>query len=312
MEHNFFVVGENRVLAFLLNNIKYILWFLIIIIAALSGVIAFLHYTGIQNQEQFKLQIDQEKTRSNSLISKLKKSSQQDSEWEQQILSQSSKQKKMKEQQESLIDRQGKELSEIKSILDQREQVVQQFQLEKTSTQIQINNLQLKVRSLQQQLLSAQASLTESKTETENVQTKISELETIINKVEQKNKKIKQKASSPVTAVKKRKPLNIDDPTITVEKLKITAKGTRVSVSYNLTNKSKKLQRGRTGMHLSSKKNLENEIQFRRQTSIPYKIKRYRVISRKFTKVKPGSFIRILIWNEKKELIFDEAHPIKR
>ena len=312
MEHNFFVVGENRVLAFLLNNIKYILWFLIIIIAVLSGVIAFLHYTGIQNQEQFKLQIDQEKTRSNSLISKLKKSSQQDSEWEQQILSQSSKQKKLKEQQESLIDRQGKELSEIKSILDQREQVVQQFQLEKTSTQIQINNLQLKVRSLQHQLLSAQASLTESKTENENVQTEISELETVINKVEQKNKKIKQKASSPVTAVKKRKPLIIDDPTITVEKLKITTRGTRVSVSYNLTNKSKKLQRGRTGMHLSSKKNLENEIQFRRQTSIPYKIKRYRVISRKFTKVKPGTFIRILIWNEKKELIFDEAHPIKR
>ena len=312
MEHNFFVVGENRVLAFLLNNIKYILWFLIIIIAALSGVIAFLHYTGIQNQEQFKLQIDQEKTRSNSLISKLKKSSQQDSEWEQQILSQSSKQKKLKEQQESLIDRQGKELSEIKSILDQREQVVQQFQLEKTSTQIQINNLQLKVRSLQQQLLSAQASLTESKTENENVQTKISELQTEINKVEQKNKKIKQKASSPVKAVKKRNPLIIDDPTITVEKLKITARGTRVSVSYNLTNKSKKLQRGRTGMHLSSKKNLEKKIPFRRQTSIPYKIKRYRVISRKFTKVKPGSFIRILIWNEKKELIFDEAHPIKR
>lgn len=311
MEHNFFVVGENRVLAFLLNNIKYILWFLIIIIAALSGVIAFLHYTGIQNQEQFKLQIDQEKTRSNSLISKLKKSSQQDSEWEQQILSQSSKQKKLKEQQESLIDRQGKELSEIKSILDQREQVVQQFQLEKTSTQIQINNLQLKVRSLQQQLLSTQASLTESKTENENVQTKISELETVISKLEQQNKKLRQ-ASSPVTAVKKRKPLIINDPTITVEKLKITARGTRVSVSYNLTNKSKKIQRGRTGMHLSSKKNLKNKIRFRRQTSIPYKIKRYRVISRKFTKVKPGSFIRILIWNEKKELIFDEAHPIKR
>ena len=312
MEHNFFVVGENRGLAFLLNNIKYILWFLIIIIAALSGVIAFLHYTGIQNQERFKLQIVQEKTRSNSLISKLKKSSQQDSEWEQQILSQSSKQKKLKEQQESLIDRQGKELSEIKSILDQREQVVQQFQLEKTSTQIQINNLQLKVRSLQQQRLSAQASLTESKTENEDVQTKISELETVISKLEQQNKKLKQKASSPVTAVKKRKPLIIDNPTITVEKLKITAKGTRVSVSYNLTNKSKTLQRGRTGMHLSSEKNLENEIPFRRQTSIPYKIKRYRVISRKFTKVKPGTFIRILIWNEKKELIFDEAHPIKR
>ena len=131
------------------------------------------------------------------------------------------------------------------------QKIAQQFQIEKTSTQIQINNLQLKVRSLQQQLLSAQASLTESKNENENVQTKILELETLISKVEQKNKKIKQKASSPVTAVKKRKPLIIDDPTITVEKLKITTRGTRVSVSYNLTNKSKKLQRGRTGMHLS-------------------------------------------------------------
>ena len=312
MEHNFYVVGENRGLAFLLNNIKYILWFLIIIIAALSGVIAFLHYTGIQNQEQFKLQIDQEKTRSNSLISKLKKSSQQDSDWEQQILSQSSKQMKLKEQQESLIDRQGKELSEIKSILDQREQVVQQFQLEKKSTQVQINNLQLKVRSLKQQRLSEQASLTESKTENENVQTKISELKAVISKLEQNNKKIKQKSSSPVSAVKKRKPLIIDNPIITVEKLKIIAKGNRVSVSYSLTNKSKDLQRGRTGMYLSSKKNLENDIAFRRQTSIPYKIKRYRVISRKFTKVKPGTFIRILIWNEKNKLIFDEAHPIKR
>jgi hypothetical protein len=312
MEHNFFVVGENRVLAFLLNNIKYILWFLIIIIAALSGVIAFLHYTGIQNQEQFKLQIDQEKTRSNSLISKLKKSSQQDSEWELQILSQSSKQKKLKEQQESLIYQQGKELSEIKSILGQREQVVQQFQLEKKSTQVQINNLQLKVRSLKQQRLSEQASLTESKTENKNVQTKISELKAVISKLEQKNKKIKQKSSSPVSAVKKRKPLIIDNPIITVEKLKIASKGTRVSVSYSLTNKSKDLQRGRTGMYLSSKKNLENDIAFRRQTSIPYKIKRYRVISRKFTKVKPGTFIRILIWNEKNKLIFDEAHPIKR
>ena len=113
-------------------------------------------------------------------------------------------------------------------------------------------------------------------------------------------------------AVKKQKSQSTVKPTATVEKLKITARGTRVSVSYNLTNKSQKLQRGRTGMHLSSAKNLGNVIPFRRQTSIPYKIKRYRVISRKFTKVKPGTFIRILIWNEKKELIFDEAHPIKR
>jgi len=311
MEHNFFVVGENRGLSFLLNNIKFVIWSLILIIGGLSGVIAFQHYTSIQNQEKFKLQIDQEKTRSNSLISKLKKSSQQDSDWEKQVFTQSSKQKKLNEQQKSLINQQGKELSEMKSILEQREQVVQQFQLEKTSTQVQINNLQLKVSSLQQQLISAQASLTESKTENENVKAKISELKKEINKLKQKVKKRKQKASSTVAKAKKQKSGTTKNPVLTVEKLKITKKGTNVSVSYNLTNQTKKLQLGRTGMFLSSKKNLKNKVPFRRQTSIPFKIKRYRVISRKFTKVKPGTFIRILIWNKKNKLMYDKAYPTK-
>tara|TARA_B100001079_G_scaffold81705_1_gene70118 strand:+ start:76 stop:270 length:195 start_codon:yes stop_codon:yes gene_type:complete len=64
-------------------------------------------------------------------------------------------------------------------------------------------------------------------------------------------------------------------------------------------------------MYLSSKKNLKKSIPYSKKTSIAYKIKRYRVISRYFTKVKPGSFVRILIWNEKKKLMFDEAYPIK-
>ena len=310
MEHNFFVVGDNRGLSFLLHNIKFFIWFLILIIGGLSGVIAFQHYTAIQVKEKFKLQIDQEKNRSNSLILKLKKSSQQDSDWEKKVFSQSSKQKKLNEQQKSLIERQNNELSEMKSILEQREQVVQQFQLEKSSTQVQINNLQVKVSSLQQQLLSAQASITESKTENENIQEKNIELKKEISSLKQ-NKKRKQKTSSSVVAVKKQKNKKTKKPVLTVEKLKITVKGTKVSVSYNLTNQTKKLQLGRTGMFLSSKKNLKNKVPFRRQTSIPFKIKRYRVISRKFTKVKPGTFIRILIWNKKNQLMYDEAYPTK-
>jgi len=308
MEHNFFVVGENRVLSFLLHNIKFIIWFFILIIGGLSGVIAFQYYTGIQVQEKFKLQIDQEKARSNSLIIKLKKSSQQDSDWEKKVFSQSSKQKKLSEQQKSLINRQSKEISEMKSILEQREQVVQQFQLEKSSTQVQINNLQLKVSSLQQQLLSAQASLNESKNENEKVLGKISEMEKEISKLE-KNKKSKRKTTSKVKRTKKQKAQTNKKPVLTVEKLKISVNGTKVSVSYNLTNQTKKLQLGRTGMFLSSKKNLNYKVPFRRQTSIPFKIKRYRVISRKFTKVKPGTFIRILIWNKKNELMYDKAFP---
>ena len=311
METNFYVVGENRGLAFLLKNFKFILWFLILIIAGLSATIAYLHFMRLQDQEQFKGQIKQEKIRSDGLISKLKQTGQQDSEWERQVLSQSSKQKKLNEQQASLIERQGIELSEMRSILEQREQVVQQFQLEKTSTQEQINNLQLKVRSLQQQLQSTQASLTESKIENKNVQEQITELETAIRKQEQQKKKREQKASPTVAAVKKQKSQSTVKPTATVEKLKIRTKGSQVSVSYNLTNQSNTLQRGRTGMYLFSKTNLEKSIPYSKKTSIAYKIKRYRVISRYFTKVKPGSFVRILIWNQKKKLMFDEAYPIK-
>jgi hypothetical protein len=64
-------------------------------------------------------------------------------------------------------------------------------------------------------------------------------------------------------------------------------------------------------MYLSSKKNLEKDIQFRLENSTPFRIKRYRIISRNFSKVKAGSFVRILIWNDKKELIIDNAYPIK-
>jgi chromosome segregation ATPase len=189
--------------------------------------------------------------------------------------------------------------------------VVRQFQLEKTSTQEQINNLQLKARSLQQQLLSAQASLTESIAENELVQTKITELEAEKNKLELQQKKRKQATASTIAPVKKQNTKISANADISVAKLKINTKNGKVSVNYNLTNNSNRLQQGRTGMYLSSKKNLEKDIPFRLDSSIPYRIKRYRIISRQFSKVKPGSFVRILIWNDKKELIIDNAYPIK-
>ena len=173
METNFYVVGDNRGTAFFLRNIKFFVWLLLTIIFALSIASAYLYYTHQLDQELLAVRIDQEKTRSNNLIEKLKQTGKQDSEWEQQVLSQSSQQKKLNEQQASQLERQLNKINELNSILKQREQVVRQFQLEKTSTQEQINNLQLKVRSLQQQLSNAQASLTESISENETVLAKI-------------------------------------------------------------------------------------------------------------------------------------------
>ena len=309
METNFFVVGDNRGTAFFLKNIKFFVWLLLTIIFALSIATAYLYFTLQLDQELLAVRIEQEKTRGDNLIEKLKQTGQQDSEWEQQVLSQSSQQKKLNEQQASLLERQRNEINELNSILKQREQVVRQFQLEKTSTQEQINNLQLKVRSLQQQLLNSQASLTESIAENEIVLAKKTELEAEKNKLELKiNKRVRAKAIAPV---KKQNSKISANSVITVEKLKINRKNGTVSVSYNLTNKSNRLQLGRTGMYLSSKKNLEKVIPFHLESSIPYKIKRYRIISRKFSKVKPGSFVRILIWNNKKELIIDNAYSIK-
>ena len=309
METNFYVVGDNRGTAFFLRNIKFFIGLLLFIISGLSITTAYLYFTQLLDQELLTVQFKQEKTRNENLITKLKQTGQQDSEWEQQVLSQFSQQKKMNEQQASLLARQRGEISELNSILAQREQVVHQFQLEKTSTQEQINNLQLKVRSVLQQLLSTQASLTETITENEIIQAKVAELETEKNQLEKLLKKRKQTASSSVVPLNKQKSQTLVDSAVSVEKLKIQSKDGFVIVNYYLTNNSDRLQKGRTGMYLSSGKDLEKDIPFRLDNSTPFRIKRYRVISRKFSKVKDGSFVRILIWNDKKELIIDNAYP---
>ena len=103
---------------------------------------------------------------------------------------------------------------------------------------------------------------------------------------------------------------SITNPPVTVERLKIDAGGGKIKVSFYLTNKSKKLEIGRTGMFLSSPKNLDKDIALSLGSSIPFKIRRYRVIRRTFTKVKPGTLLRIMIWNAKNQPIVDEAYPI--
>ena len=309
METNFYVVGDNRGTEFFLRNIKFFLWLLLSIIFALSIVVIYQFFSRQLDKELLAERIQQEKTLSENLIAKLKKTGQQDAEWEQQVLSQSSQQKQLNLQQASLLERQKNEINELNSILKQREQVVRQFQLEKTSTQEQINNLQLKVRKVQQQLQSTQASLTESKSENEIILAQKTELEDEKNNLEQKLKK-RTKTTTKIEPVKKLSSNTNNNTDISVEKLKINSSNGTVSVSYNLTNNSKRLQQGRTGMYLSSKKNLEKDIPFRLENSIPYRINRYRIISRNFTQIKPGSFVRILIWNNKKELIIDNAYPI--
>jgi len=311
METNFYVVGDNRGTAFFLRNIKFFIWLLLSIIFALSITIAYLYFTRELDQELLTVSIQREKTRSENLVNKLKQTGQQDSDWEQQVLSQSSQNKKLNEQQAALLERQRNELNELNSILKQREQVVRQFQLEKTSSQEQINNLQLKARSLQQQLLNAQASLTETIAENEIVQAKITELDAEKNKLELKLKKGKQVAATTIVPVNKQNSQISVNSAVSVEKLKINSGNGTVSVNYNLTNNLNERQQGRTGMYLSSKKNLEKNIPFRLENSTPFRIKRYRIISRDFSKVKAGSFVRILIWNDKKELIIDNAYPIK-
>ena len=307
MEPNFYVVGDNKITSFFLRNFKLIIILLILIVISLSATIAYLKYIHFKDLEIMNGHLERIRSRSTSLVEKLKETGQRDSKWEQQVLSQSSKQKKLNEQQASLIEKQAEEISELKSILKQREQVVQQFQNEKTSTQDQINNLQLRIRSLEQQLRSTEVSLTESRTENENVTAKIGELENEIRKFELKEKQRSEKDASSVKMLKSK---SIANPPVIVERLKIDTSGGKINVSFYLTNKSKKLEIGRTGMFLSSSNNLDKNISLSINNSIPYKIRRYRVIRRTFTKVKPGTLLRILIWNAKNQPIVDEAYPI--
>ena len=63
-------------------------------------------------------------------------------------------------------------------------------------------------------------------------------------------------------------------------------------------------------MFVTSPKNIDKDITLSIENSIPYKIRRYRVMRRTFTKVKPGTLLRIVIWNAKNQPIVDEAYPI--
>ena len=111
MEPNFYVVGDNRITSFFLRNFKFIIILLILIVIGLSVAIAYLKYTHIKDLEILSGHVEQEKSKSAILVEKLKGTGQRDSKWEQQVLSQSSKQKKLNEQQASLIERQAEEIS---------------------------------------------------------------------------------------------------------------------------------------------------------------------------------------------------------
>ena len=81
METNFYVVGDNRGTEFFLRNIKFFLWLLLSIIFALSIVVIYQFFSRQLDKELLAERIQQEKTLSENLIAKLKKTGQQDAEW---------------------------------------------------------------------------------------------------------------------------------------------------------------------------------------------------------------------------------------
>ena len=83
----------------------------------MSATIAYLKYIHIKDLEILNENLERVKSRSTSLVEKLRETGQRDSNWEQQVFSQSSKQKKLNEQQASLIEKQAEEISELKDAM---------------------------------------------------------------------------------------------------------------------------------------------------------------------------------------------------
>ena len=95
MEPNFYIVGDNKITSFFLRNFKFIIILLILIIIGLSATIAYLKYIHIKDLEILNENLERVKSRSTSLVEKLRETGQRDSNWEQQVFSQSSKQKNL-------------------------------------------------------------------------------------------------------------------------------------------------------------------------------------------------------------------------
>lgn len=281
LETTIYVVGAKRRWALRGRVLRRVITFIVIILLGLALTITYLVYSHQKVVSNLQEQFDQEALKSAKLQALLVDRNTQEALAPE---VQSPEEKSLTDQQAELIERQKRQLQELRDSLRQRELVVQQLEIEKRSSQGQIDDLQEQLR----------------------------ETETALRQVEAEVEDLRDQnlAESGAPPQPERNSEVSSDKMLLVEALKMNLRDSVLSLRFNLTNNTGEIQQGRVGVLLVGKDQLSEELEYNPARSIPFRIRRFRVISKEYQVNSPDQYVRIVAWNDDQKMIMDENFPV--
>ena len=169
--------------------------------------------------------------------------------------------------------------------------MVQQLQVEKHSSQLQIDTLQQRLHESKQIL---------SVTQTDRKQ--LEEQLTVLNQSQSEAKE-----AAPKTEIATNSAASI---TVSVEQLKMKFDGKTLTINFRLTNITEEQQAGRVGVTLSRPGNENTPVVYGSFRTTPFRIRRFRMITKNLRVKSPDSIVRIVAWNAERSLVMDQTYPL--
>jgi hypothetical protein len=277
LETTIYVVGAKRRWAIRGRVLQHSIVLVLLVLLGLVAGIAFLRYSHEKQTVLLQDQLEQEVLKSSKLQALLVERTTREALPEEQT----AEERRLTEQQAELIERQKRQLQELRDALRQRELVVQQLEVEKRSAQTQIEELQEQLRETELAMRQVEAEVEELRDQNMEATTPLPNPEA-----------------------------DTSDRILLVEGLQMKVSGGQLSLKFNLTNNTGEIQQGRVGVMLLPKDALESPVEFSPAKTIPFRIRRFRVISRDYPFKDPNLFVRIVAWNSSREKVMDENFPV--
>ncbi|MEC7418000.1 MAG: hypothetical protein VX420_07310 [SAR324 cluster bacterium] len=283
-----YIVGTKRTLQLQESQVRRIIYTLVTLFLILAAVIGGQYWFFQQEQVRLDELYQRESLKNRKLQALLLE---QRSESRESALALTEQEREESRQQAMLIEQQKRKLQEFRSVLEQREKVVQQLQVEKRSSQLQIDSLQQRLNESKQTLSVAQAE-----------RKQLEEQLTVLN----------QSQSKAIAAAKKEEEEanTAAATTVSVERLQMKFDGKTLAVNFRLSNTTNEQQAGRVGVTLSQPGKEETPVVYGSFRTIPFRIRRFRMISQNLRVKSADSIVRIVAWNAERSLVMDQTYPL--
>ena len=283
-----YIVGTKRTLQLQESQVRRIIYTLVTLFLVLAAVIGGQYWFFQQEQMRLDELYQRESLKNRKLQALLLE---QRSESRESALALTEQEREESRQQAMLIEQQKRKLQELRSVLEQREKVVQQLQVEKHSSQLQIDTLQQRLHESNQILSVTQAD-----------RKQLEEQLTVLNQSQSEAKE-----AAPKTEIATNSAASI---TVSVEQLKMKFDGKTLTINFRLTNITEEQQAGRVGVTLSRPGNENTPVVYGSFRTTPFRIRRFRMITKNLRVKFPDSIVRIVAWNAERSLVMDQTYPL--